>query len=245
MNREGLTRIEGRDYDAEMTFGKKQVVLVFCSMIFPASALGWSSKSSRTENEVFTVKNAILIYYVEHREYPDPTSLFEDLVGSRVWFPRKEEKRIVDSWGHELMVRIPGTHEEVDIHSVGPDGIDQSGAGDDISSWSGVNEGYHYKRTWPLGRALLMNHSICGLVFLAAAWWMKWPVVLSISGMITSSGVMLGCHLLQHPGLVPDRNGPLVAAAFFAGVVLVVSAISLILFCRRESAFRSLETRDA
>jgi hypothetical protein len=135
-------------------------------MIFPASALGWSSKSSRTEYELFAVKNAVLNYYMEHREYPDPTSLFEDLVGSRVWLPRKEEKRIVDSWGHELMVRIPGTHEAIDIHSVGPNGIDQSGAGDDISSWSGVNEGYHYKRTWPIGRALLVNHSICGLVFL-------------------------------------------------------------------------------
>lgn len=228
-----------------MTFGNKQVILVFCAVIFPTLALGWSSKSSRTEYELFAVKNAVLHYYMEHREYPDPISLFEDLVGSRVWLPRKDETRIVDSWGHELMVRIPGTHEAIDVHSVGPDGIDQSGAGDDISSWSGVNEGYHYKRTWPLGRALLINHSICGIVFLAAAWWLRWPVVLSISGMIISSGVMFGCHFLQHPGLMPDRNGPLGAAAFSAGVVLVVSAISLIRFCRWESAFRSLKTRDA
>ncbi|HRQ88244.1 MAG TPA: type II secretion system protein GspG, partial [Bacteroidia bacterium] len=178
------------------------------------------------------------VYYMEHRQYPGISTLFEDLVEGGVWSPRIDEKRIVDRWGRELVVRIPGTHEEIDIHSIGPDGIDQDGAGDDISSWAGVNEGHHYKQSWPLGRALLFNHAIFGLVFLAAARWLRWQVVLPIAGIIVSSGLMFGCWLLRHPGMMPDRNGPLEMVSYAAGIASLILAGFLVHFCRRESVVR-------
>lgn len=46
-------------------------------------------------------------------------------------------KRIIDPWGGAIRYRIPPTQNlnTFDLYSTGPDGIDNSGGGDDINNW--------------------------------------------------------------------------------------------------------------
>ena len=53
------------------------------------------------------------------------------------WLPFADEKEgtFRDYWGHELVYRFPSARPEAvfDLYSVGPNGIDESGKGDDIT----------------------------------------------------------------------------------------------------------------
>lgn len=46
---------------------------------------------------------------------------------------KKEPK---DPWGHTYNYKAPGTHNsDYDLYSNGPNGVDDSGSGDDIGNW--------------------------------------------------------------------------------------------------------------
>lgn len=74
--------------------------------------------------------------------YPDTDNLFENLfrnvLNSEGWSGPylREEKPIVDAWGRPMIYRSPPKcerHRSVDFYSVGENGIDECGAGDDLT----------------------------------------------------------------------------------------------------------------
>ena len=47
----------------------------------------------------------------------------------------------VDGWGHPLVYRCPGQFGDFDVYSIGADGVDDEGEGDDVTSWAGIPKG--------------------------------------------------------------------------------------------------------
>lgn len=48
-------------------------------------------------------------------------------------------QRYFDGWGHAFHYRCPGIHhrDSVDLYSIGRNGVDENGGGDDVNNWSG------------------------------------------------------------------------------------------------------------
>ena len=45
----------------------------------------------------------------------------------------------IDAWGHAVLYRMPGrvNKDSFDVYSMGPNGRDEGGTGDDIGNWPG------------------------------------------------------------------------------------------------------------
>lgn len=52
-----------------------------------------------------------------------------------------------DPWGQPIIYIAPAKygHLEFDLYSIGKNGIDEHGAGDDISNWNGYNHWYYFE----------------------------------------------------------------------------------------------------
>ena len=167
------------------------------------------------------VTYAIEIYRDEKGKYPDPEGYWLQLKNAGVTYLRQTNGPPVDQWGHPLAYRHPGKRGDFDLYSVGPDGIDHDGGLDDVSL-ADVNDGFHWKATWPAGRFVLrlgVGLAI-GACLLALIW--PWRFVVPVAGMILCAGTMVGCRLLMHPGVVSSRNQPLQLYIFFAALVFGV-----------------------
>lgn len=148
----------------------------------------------------------------------------------------------VDNWHREIIYRTPGVHAEFDLYSTGANGIDDQGAKDDISSWRGVNDGYYWMKWWPHGRITLIGSILMGIFLLASKTPRLRPMAVPLAGMVTGLGIGLGCILLLHPGVVPDRNLPLSIASLAGFIVFLISLVKL----RSLSAcFRYLRSRSS
>src|SRR5678815_6173878 len=122
--------------------------------LFTQTAGAWSSKASHTFHDIESLALALEMYHMDLGKYPDPHDYWLTLQRTNMWyFPEAGPLR--DRWGQPLVYRVPGTHGAFDLYSVGPDGIDNNGERDDVSSWAEVNDGFHWERTWPLGRLIL------------------------------------------------------------------------------------------
>ncbi|MHA3774863.1 hypothetical protein ACXR0O_25365 [Verrucomicrobiota bacterium sgz303538] len=96
---------------------------------------------------------------------------------------------------------------------------------DDVSNWAGVNDGFHWKSTWPAGRTTIGCSVVLGLGCLLLARFYPLRIIAPLSGALMCLGIMLGCPILMHPGIVPSRNGPLAigtAVAFCLGAALLI-----------------------
>jgi hypothetical protein len=204
-------------------------LLALGSILAADSAFGWSSPSSQTYHDLWGLDRGILLFHAEKGRYPDPKHLRQELQDADI---RDPDSDIRDRWGREFIYRLPGEHGPYDLYSAGPDGVDDRGAGDDISMWAGVNEGFHWKRNWPRGRRVLVSSILVGLFLLPAGYWLRWRFILPFAGVIVSLGIVIGCHLLLHPGVVPSRNNPLLVWIVLASVLLVISAVACALSLR-------------
>ncbi|MES2924828.1 MAG: type II secretion system protein GspG [Verrucomicrobiota bacterium] len=132
------------------------LLLLALLLLIPQESRAWSSTASKTSQRVMVLTKLVEEYRVDHGKLP---SLEEFQEGLRPeGYPSFEDGYpFLDMWHQRILYKIPGKHGEYDLYSVGGDGIDDGGGKDDISSWNGVNEGYHWKRWWPLGRITLME----------------------------------------------------------------------------------------
>lgn len=201
---------------------------------FAPLAQAWSTRASRTESDVKELSIAIELYQKEWDKLPPPERYWMEVQPVGIWLRNSVEPGC-DIWGRPFVYRVPGKHGAFDLYSLGEDGIDQGGAKDDISNWAGVNDGYHYKATWPLGRWSMVVGLVLGAGSLLLRRFFRWRVVLPLAGAVACLGVGLGSHLLKHPGVVHSRNGPLFvlsASVFCLGVVL----LGVFLFHLRQNA---------
>ncbi len=82
------------------------------------------------------VEHAVQIYRNERGEYPPsggPLGRYVELPAERV----DSKGRVLDRWGRPYVYTFPGEHNPrlFDIQSLGPDGVDEDGRGDDLKNW--------------------------------------------------------------------------------------------------------------
>ena len=207
-------------------------------LLIPQFAHAWSSQASRTQYDLKALAGAIEIYRDEVGKYPEPARYWLELQEAVASYLRETNSLPVDRWGHPLVYRCPGKHGRFDLYSVGPDGIDHHGGRDDVSP-EGVNDGFHWKATWPAGRFVLrlgVGLAI-GSCLLALVW--PWRFVVPVAGMILCAGTMIGCRLLMHPGVVNSRNQPLQLYILLAVIVFGVLLCGLVICLWKRSFARN------
>jgi hypothetical protein len=211
--------------------------------LFPESADAWSSPASRTQVDIKQVFFAIEIYRDEQGNYPEPDKYWVQLRDTAALYLRQTNGPPADGWGHRLVYRYPGKRGTFDLYSVGPDGVDQYGGHDDVTL-EGVNDGFHWKATWPAGRFVLRVG--VGLALGVCLLGLVWPLrfVLPTGGMILCAGVVIGCQLLMHPGRV-SRNQPLQFYAFVAAIAFCLFFVVLLLgiWRRRRAPIIEMQPR--
>jgi hypothetical protein len=170
---------------------------------------------------------SIEVYRNQFGTLPPPEDYWREVARTGIHL-RSGAEQPKDHWGRPLVYRVPGRHGAFDLYSWGADGIDQDGKQDDISNWAGVNDGYHWKATWPAGRWTIAAGIVLGVAALQLRRWFRWRTVLPFAGTVLCLGIGVGSQLLKHPGIVPSRNTPLTVcslSAFFLCVVLMAIVI--------------------
>lgn len=196
-----------------------RLLLLALSWLFIShQADAWSSTASKTHYKIKSAERMVEEYRQNTGKLPDSGNPWSTLRQDPQSILHDLPDLTIDSWKRELVYQAPGRHGDFDIYSVGPDGIDDHGQKDDVSSWAGVNDGYHWKEFWPLGRGILIAASV--LSFLIFLYRRKIPRALGgpLAGLALSLGVALGSYYLRHPGRVPSRNLPLSIVLAAAGV---------------------------
>lgn len=209
--------------------------LLFAVLVgaFLPSAQAWSSSASKTQSYLKQLDLAIRTYQADNGKLPSPGTFRDELEGYA------EERVFNDRWKQPFFYKAPGLHGDFDLYSIGPDGIDNAGAGDDISAWAGVNDGYHWKATWPQGRRTVAGAFIAGALCLLLGRFFPWPLVIPVAGMVTCAGLIWGCNLLMHPGITTRRD--LLSLAAF---VLVIAFAVFLAFLIRALRSASASTAD-
>jgi hypothetical protein len=190
------------------------------------SAAAWSSLASRTQSDLQTLAADFRVFKSKEGRYPDPQQYWLELQRKDLWY-RAELGPLKDRWGRPFIYRLSGKQGDFDLYSAGSDGIDNSGALDDVLL-TGVNDGFHWKTTWPKGR--LMLRLAVGFALASCLLALIWPLrfVMPVAGMILCVGTIAGCRLLMHPGVVSSRNEPLQLYIFLAMLVFGVLLIGLL-----------------
>ena len=191
------------------------MVWVFLS----GSAHAWSSKASQTYYKAKSAAMAVEEYRQNFGKLPDSWNAIRQ--DPQSIFPGQADA-FLDDWKRELAYRFPGLHGEFDVYSLGADGIDNHGELDDISAWNGVNEGYHWKKSWPLGRYTIIASCLIGIVVFRMSEKFPRQTGKPLAGLIIAMGVALGSFWLLHPGRVPGHNRPLYLVIAASGIFSLV-----------------------
>jgi hypothetical protein len=207
------------------------LILALATLLhLPQSALSWSSSASRTQADLKNLAAALEVFKNDAGQYPAPEHYWLELKNKDLLYHRDQSGPLNDRWDRPVIYRRPGKQHAFDLYSVGPDGIDNNGTLDDV--WeNGVNDGFHWKETWPAGRRTLRLTAGFALASLLLAFVWPWRIIAPLVGMILCVGTIAGCRLLMHPGVVSSRNQPLqlyiLLAALLFGVLLVALALSI------------------
>lgn len=167
------------------------------------------------------VQNAAILveeYRKDSGKLPEAKADWEAIREQGLFLTGGQTDPFRDKWNRELVFRASGLHRLIDVYSVGEDGIDDRGEKDDISGWGGVNEGYYWKKLWPLGRWIVIGSCVVGIAVFCAGKRFAKHTGKPLAGLIISLGVALGSFCLLHPGVVPSRNVPL-------WIVIAISSI--------------------
>lgn len=216
----------GKGIPSKLMIQTRLLLFALVLMLFPHRAEAWSSMASKTYQKTRYAEMAVKEYRQNSEKLPDARNCWDSI--------RKDDQSIfagqpdsfLDSWKRELVYRSPGLHGDFDIYSVGADGIDNQGELDDISNWSGVNEGYYWKRLWPLGQFTIVASFVLGILIFCARNRIPKHLGAPLAGLVITAGVALGSFCLLHPGVVPSRNGPL-------SLLIAASGFLSFMFLRR------------
>lgn len=95
-----------------------------------------------THAAIRSILHGVVAYYQDRGSWPDQDHWESELVdGQYIEIVRKSKREgafpTVDAWGHSIQYRYPSVSGKdiVDVYSVGPNGIDEGGGGDDIGHW--------------------------------------------------------------------------------------------------------------
>jgi len=200
----------------------KKTAIHFLLLVFlsSGSAFAWSSPASSTQHRLKTLALAIQAYQLDHGQLPSPATYREDLQNGYL-----DSRDLQDAWKQPFIYRVPGAHEEFDLYSIGPDGIDNRGTRDDVTA-SGVNDGYHWKETWPEGRRTLRLALLLGALCLLAGLYFRWSIILPVAGIISGLVMIRSCILLRPPGI----SGPPLLEGEVLFIFLFLLACLLFLF---------------
>jgi hypothetical protein len=178
-----------------------------------------SSPASRTQSDLKNLAAAVELFKSDTGHHPDPKQYWLELEQKDLRYHRDQSGPLKDRWDRPVIYRLPGKQRDFDLYSIGPDGIDSNGALDDVSL-AGVNDGFHWKATWPTGRRTLRLTVGLTLASLLLAFLWPWRTIVPLAGMISCIGTIAGCRLLMHPEFVRFAE-PTPSTLYLSGSVSV------------------------
>lgn len=98
------------------------------------------ARVAKANNDIKALATALDMYKLDNYRYPTTDQGLESLVRhpagepeARNWREGGYVKKLgQDPWGNDYQYLSPGAHGEVDIYSLGPDGVESD---DDIGNW--------------------------------------------------------------------------------------------------------------
>ncbi len=99
------------------------------------------ARIEKAKHDVTALESALNIYKLDNYEYPTTDQGLEALVTKPSGSPQPRnykkggyiKKLNKDPWGQEYLYLYPGTHTDLDLYSLGPDGQPSD---DDIGNWN-------------------------------------------------------------------------------------------------------------
>lgn len=99
------------------------------------------ARIQKTKIDISSLETALEMYKADNYKYPSTDQGLEALVTKPSGSPQPRnynsggyiKKLKKDPWGNEYLYLIPGTHSELDLYSLGPDGQPSD---DDIGNWN-------------------------------------------------------------------------------------------------------------
>ena len=99
------------------------------------------ARIAKAKNDITSLESALNIYKLDNYQYPSTDQGLEALVTRPSGAPQPRnykkdgyiKKLNKDPWGNAYLYLNPGTHGELDIYSLGPDGQPSD---DDIGNWN-------------------------------------------------------------------------------------------------------------
>ncbi len=90
-----------------------------------------------TRGSMKGIDTALKVYRLENGKYPGELSALLTKPKGRAE-PYLDGDAVVDAWDNEYQYKYPGTKREgsYDLHSLGPNGVDNGGTDDDIANWT-------------------------------------------------------------------------------------------------------------
>jgi len=99
------------------------------------------ARIEKSKHDISALESALNIYKLDNYQYPSTDQGLEALVSKPAGSPQPRnykkggyiKKLNKDPWGKEYLYLFPGTHGELDLYSLGPDGQPSD---DDIGNWN-------------------------------------------------------------------------------------------------------------
>jgi len=99
------------------------------------------ARIEKAKHDITSLEGALNIYKLDNYQYPSTDQGLEALVQKPSGSPQPRnykkggyiKKLNKDPWGQEYLYLSPGTHSDIDIFSLGPDGQQSE---DDIGNWN-------------------------------------------------------------------------------------------------------------
>jgi len=99
------------------------------------------ARIEKTKHDIAALESALNIYKLDNYQYPSTDQGLESLVTKPSGAPQLRnykkggyiKKLNKDPWGQEYLYLFPGTHTDLDLYSLGPDGQPSD---DDIGNWN-------------------------------------------------------------------------------------------------------------
>ena len=99
------------------------------------------ARIEKAKHDITALESALNIYKLDNYQYPSTDQGLDALVSKPSGSPQPRnykrggyiKKLNKDPWGKEYLYLFPGTHGELDLYSLGPDGQPSE---DDIGNWN-------------------------------------------------------------------------------------------------------------
>jgi len=99
------------------------------------------ARIEKAKHDIAALESALNIYKLDNYQYPSTDQGLESLVTKPSGSPQPRnyksggyiKKLNKDPWGKDYLYLFPGTHTELDLYSLGPDGQPSE---DDIGNWN-------------------------------------------------------------------------------------------------------------